>query len=599
MTDRKAFRRAKPLLLALLTSITLSGARAETQFADQGASWTKATRATFYGLDQGARVVPYAWIAALETAKGEGFLADGLARYGYFANPDAQTPGLPAGFHTADQQGVKTLGITCSACHSRQIEVNGVPWRIDGGPALTDFQAFLADLDKAVGGVLASDSAFDAFAARVLGAGASAADKQKLKGEVAVWHEPYHAIMSVSLPTPGWGLGRADDVSMIFNRVAGLDIGPGPTHIIKENIARADAPVRYPFVWNAPRQDYTQWPGFAENGDDILGLARNLGEVYGVFGVYHPEKDASKPSGVDFQAGAFSPQFFGLLELEQLVRKIGKPNWPSAWKLDAALVAKGKEIFGRDPAKGGCGPGCHEIKPGEARLVKDTWRTPILDVGTDRREYAVVARQGLTGNLQGAIVLPVNFTPLKAKEPIITILGASVIGAITQEPVKLVEALAANPRLLFELPKPALDLKGLADPLEAGRQALRSALQGLFRKEIVDLGLLQAPPTQYKYEAKVLEGIWAAAPYLHNGSVPTLADLLEPAVNRPASFKVGPSYDLDKVGLAKDQGKSTYVYTTTGCDDLDSGNSRCGHEFGTTQLTPDEKKALLEYLKQL
>ncbi|MGB8900889.1 MAG: hypothetical protein WCC90_17330, partial [Methylocella sp.] len=41
---------------------------------------------------------------------------------------------------------------------------------------------------------------------------------------------------------------------------------------------------RYPFLWNAARQDKTQWPGFAKNGIDLLGLARNLGEVYGVFG---------------------------------------------------------------------------------------------------------------------------------------------------------------------------------------------------------------------------------------------------------------------------------------------------------------------------
>jgi hypothetical protein len=38
--------------------------------------------------------------------------------------------------------------------------------------------------------------------------------------------------------------------------------------------------------------------------------------------------------------------------------------------------------------------------------------------------------------------------------------------------------------------------------------------------------------------------------------------------------------------------------TTTDCSDLNSGNSRCGHEFGT-QLSRDEKNALLEYLKTL
>jgi hypothetical protein len=103
------------------------------------------------------------------------------------------------------------------------------------------------------------------------------------------------------------------------------------------------------------------------------------------------------------------------------------------------------------------------------------------------------------------------------------------------------------------------------------------------------------------YEARVLYGIWAAAPYLHNGSVPTLADLLKPASERPKSFKVGPAYDPVKVGLAADQTAFDYTLITTGCDGDQriSGNSNCGHEFGTTTLTPDQKRALLEYLKTL
>jgi hypothetical protein len=96
----------------------------------------------------------------------------------------------------------------------------------------------------------------------------------------------------------------------------------------------------------------------------------------------------------------------------------------------------------------------------------------------------------------------------------------------------------------------------------------------------------------------VLQGIWATAPYLHNGSVPTLADLLKPATERPAAFQVGPAYDPVNVGLATDQAIFNYTLKTTDCSDRNSGNSRCGHEFGT-QLAPAEKRALLEYLKVL
>ncbi len=100
------------------------------------------------------------------------------------------------------------------------------------------------------------------------------------------------------------------------------------------------------------------------------------------------------------------------------------------------------------------------------------------------------------------------------------------------------------------------------------------------------------------YEARVLQGIWAAAPYLHNGAVPTLADLLKPATERPAAFRVGPEYDPDRVGLASGQTAFTQTLTTTGCEARGSGNSRCGHEYGI-ELTPAQKRALLEYLKKL
>ncbi len=126
------------------------------------------------------------------------------------------------------------------------------------------------------------------------------------------------------------------------------------------------------------------------------------------------------------------------------------------------------------------------------------------------------------------------------------------------------------------------------------KTGLQKGLQSLF---IVP----ETPPSAY--ESKVLQGIWATAPYLHNGSVPSLAELLKPPAQRVPSFQVGPAYDLDNIGLAKTQTKfGSYSYQTTadcGGDKRDaSGNSRCGHDFGTS-LSDAEKRALLEYLKTL
>ena len=168
---------------------------------------------------------------------------------------------------------------------------------------------------------------------------------------------------------------------MIFNRLAGLDLGEPPTYLIPDNIARADAPTRYPFLWNAPIQDKTQWPGFADNGNDILGLSRNLGEVYGVFGVFHPvEQRGTFRLNRDYLANN-SANFSGLAKLEDTIRKIGPPRWP--WELDYRLAAKGAEIFNRGIEDGGC-VDCHGIRSGAVRPVfNQTWDTPLVDAGTN------------------------------------------------------------------------------------------------------------------------------------------------------------------------------------------------------------------------
>jgi hypothetical protein len=77
-----------------------------------------------------------------------------------------------------------------------------------------------------------------------------------------------------------------------------------------------------------------------------------------------------------------------------------------------------------------------------------------------------------------------------------------------------------------------------------------------------------------------------------------LAELLKPPAARVKQFKVGNAYDTVNVGLAVEQTQFNATITTTDCNNLNSGNSNCGHPYGT-QLSDPEKKALLEYLKTL
>jgi hypothetical protein len=93
--------------IAVLASLPALADAAAPKFADQGKGWTEALRKEFYGLDQGARIMPLSWIKALKRSDGTGFLDDALGRYGYLPNPDSETPGLPVGFLAAADSGAK------------------------------------------------------------------------------------------------------------------------------------------------------------------------------------------------------------------------------------------------------------------------------------------------------------------------------------------------------------------------------------------------------------------------------------------------------------------------------------------------------------
>ena len=101
------------------------------------------------------------------------------------------------------------------------------------------------------------------------------------------------------------------------------------------------------------------------------------------------------------------------------------------------------------------------------------------------------------------------------------------------------------------------------------------------------------------YANSPLDGIWLRGPYLHNGSVPNLWELLEPSTMRSKSFFRGNDvYDTRNLGfvsdIAEQDGTRFFLYNTA-----DDGNGNGGHEgpaYGT-DLSETEKRALIEYLK--
>jgi mono/diheme cytochrome c family protein len=115
------------------------------------------------------------------------------------------------------------------------------------------------------------------------------------------------------------------------------------------------------------------------------------------------------------------------------------------------------------------------------------------------------------------------------------------------------------------------------------------------------------PDSQYRfthfrktngYANHPLDGIWLRAPYLHNGSVPTLRDLLDAPDRRPKVFYRGYDvYDKTRLGFVSDivaAGGQTFTRYDTSVP----GNANTGHLYGTT-LADDEKQAIVEYMKTL
>src|SRR5882757_6394096 len=523
------------------------------QYAKQG--WTAEDRQTFYTTSQGSHMIPYLWFKALRRLDAdEPFGGDQLARYGYLANEKskANPEGLPVGFVLDGDARTGFFGMTCAACHTAQIEFQSgnatQQLRIDGAPATADFQAFLKDLT-----------------------------------EFAAWVKQWTNFMDKSLPASPWGPGRLDAFGMIFNRVAAKDLG------IEDNFKAADAPVSYPFLWNASRQDRTQWNGGVPNGLYINALGRNSGEVFGVFAEFTPKKlTDTHPPLIDYSRSSI--KFAGLQTLEEKIKMLTPPPWPWPSELKQDLVDKGRVIYAK-----GCG-GCHE----EKRLPLGTWLTPVMDVGTDQKMFDNAERTSQAGILAGA--LSPNPPGSTLADPAATndVLATVVVGALINEAFSFPprfpnggvwRAIREDLQDLYSDKEKAPNLISLLDP------SVREDLKSHVVSRLAQMFKVPGPP--HAYESRVLHGIWATAPYLHNGSVPNLWELLTPPAQRKPFFMVGSKkYDAKNVGYVTDESPFKDGKLVVSGSDVQPGNGNSGHEFGT-KLSDDEKWQLIEYLKQL
>jgi hypothetical protein len=266
-------------------------------------------------------------------------------------------------------------------------------------------------------------------------------------------------------------------------------------------------------------------------------------------------------------------------DLEWLAYYIDPPRWPAEvfGAIDTKLTPRGKDIFQRLCA------GCHEYD--------DSRRTATGLISLRGLQLKTV---GTDPTVALRISCPVPDTGALAIPP-------TTFSAEQSEMLK--ECANVKAGEAFEGKSFAVTVQAAVDGIKqkayaaAGVDAAGQAAMEDFdrRGKVVWRDTLLATAAPYgPYAARPLHGIWAAAPYLHNGSVPTLHDLLLPPAERPATFALGGrEYDPARLGFVVD----------TACDRTDclvdtsrTGDGNGGHLWGTDLPEPD-RMALLEYLK--
>lgn len=547
---------SEPTRDALLVPDPAGEAPQRVEYLAQG--WEPRDSAEFYTRPQGSRLVPYSWFLALEQPTADAPFADAnhLARYGALAQKQtAQNPdGLPVGWvkdPRRDDERTDWLGFTCAACHTSELHFGGTAYRIDGGPGQADLDRFLHDLTAALKRTLDEPARFDRFATKVLAGEAVARSRAELRDQLESVHRARAAYDATNCPPHPYGFARLDAFGRIVNSLLVSGVGSNDP----QQGRAPDAPVSYPYLWDASHHDYVQWNASARNrlgSPELNGLARNVGQVVGVFG----EVRISDPNTATVFTGyKSSVRVPDLIRLEQLIRKMHSPRWPDAFPaIDELKRAAGEALFARH-----CQSCHHQLNRTDPERTVTATRTPVKDAGTDPLMASNFAkRTGKTGKLEGRRAYFVTGERFGKEASAEAMLTHTVVGVILGSP---------------------WSQYGNADfaELRDRRGPVTSDVDALM-----------------VYKARPLNGIWATAPYLHNGSVPNLYELLLPANRRSKTFAVGRrGFDPARVGFRTEPFAGGFTFDTSL-----PGNAHTGHEYGTS-LTDDQRAQLLEYLKSL
>jgi len=419
-------------------------------------------------------------------------------------------------------------------------------------------QRLTRGLDDALRATLTDPAKFDRLARKLGASSPDAKDKLRKRAESEAERVHDYATRSTLTRYP-WGPGRMDALALIFDRALGTLQG------IPENLTVAVAPTKPPFVWNAPHGLWTQWRGTVQDP-----IKRNVQESIGVYLAL--DLSSKSPAEGLFQSAV---PILDLGRAEDQLQRLAPPSWPEDLfgKIDRDKAKVGKAVFVERCAS------CHNVWPyrwtepnkyGKRYVLVGL--TPITYVGTDRGQFETLRPFSIAGEVGNS--LSKELLPESYGKPLLP--SGEFMNAIS-----------------FTVMDTALRKLNLTEAQELNLHGYR----------VRGGGLSTTLPAEAVYKAGPRDGVWATAPFIHNGSVPNLYEMLIPAAERTKKFYLGGDFDPVRVGLDTKATSGTFLMDTTL-----PGNTNAGHSFENSPLgngvvgpllTEDDRWAIVEYLKSI
>jgi hypothetical protein len=559
--------------------------------------WSKERRQRYYQTSQGSLVIPYPWFKALESrTSNELFSSPEIqGRYGLLPNndptynPDQMPVGLvrekvrPEAVNLLGEGHPEWASISCAACHTGELMYKGNALRVDGGQGFWGFEQWSGDLVFSMILTSSVPSRFERFCSRVYGHGeggkCSKDEVHSLRAQMKKYFESDLIIGGLNETINHTYLTKEG-----FTRTAALGRGVngqfGPLDY--RNVSENSGPVSYPPLWYTHDYDWVQSPAAIRQP-----LARNVTEAWGVSVRVNtdptdPSTFLSSTARMDdmfwmetllstLEAPKWPEQLFGPIDRERAERGrrlFHEAVWPNALPASQIELPQGTNMGGPNPKRpttGYCAR-CHAPAPEPDPNPYKVLQLPMYDMkkmGTDKYDAEQFAARTkiYTGKLKP---LYDGKETVGIGEALTKVIGGIMDKWFTEQNIP---------------PGPC-------------RNTIQGNRENLFR----------APPA---YPARPLDGYWATGPFLHNGSVRTLYELLSPIEERAKTFWIGTrEFDPYYVGFRDEKVDGAFLYDTS-----KDGNLNAGHEFRNAPpntpgvigplLTIEQRLDLIEYLKVL